>query len=105
MFDFYRFKKAFDTVDHSILLKKLNHYGVRAKINEWFSSYLSERTPITQVGSEVSDNASILCEHRCMRENRSVRLQMADLQGGCEFCHGFYEKYRLNFCSISQSSS
>ena len=24
-----------------------------------------------------------------MRENRSVRLQMADLLGGCEFCHGF----------------
>jgi hypothetical protein len=26
-----------------------------------------------------------------MRENHSVRLQMADLLGGCEFCHGFYE--------------
>jgi hypothetical protein len=39
-----------------------------------------------------------------MRENRSVRLQMADLLGGCEFCHGFYEKYGLNFCSISQNS-
>ena len=34
-----------------------------------------------------------------MRENRSVRLQE-----GCEFCHGFYEKYGLNFCSISQNS-
>ena len=39
-----------------------------------------------------------------MRENCSVRLQMADLLGGCEFCHGFYEKYGLNFCSISQNS-
>jgi hypothetical protein len=39
-----------------------------------------------------------------MRENRSVRLQMADLLGGCEFCHGFYEKYGLNFCSISPNS-
>ena len=39
-----------------------------------------------------------------MRENHSVRLQMADLLGGCEFCHGFYEKYGLNFCSISQNS-
>ena len=39
-----------------------------------------------------------------MRENHSVRLQMADLLGGCEFCHGFYEKYGLNFCSISPNS-
>ena len=39
-----------------------------------------------------------------MRENCSVRLQMADLLGGCEFCHGFYEKYELNFCSISLNS-
>ena len=39
-----------------------------------------------------------------MRENHSVRLQMADLLGGCEFCHGFYAKYGLNFCSISQNS-
>ena len=39
-----------------------------------------------------------------MRENCSVRLQMADLLGGCEFCHGFYEKYGLNFCSISPNS-
>ena len=61
MFDFYRYKKAFDTVDHIILLKKLNHYGVRDKINEWFSSYLTDRTQITQVGSEVSDNANTLC--------------------------------------------
>jgi hypothetical protein len=42
----------------------------------------------------------------CLRNisHRSVRLQMADLLGGCEFCHGFYEKYGLNFCSISQNS-
>jgi hypothetical protein len=39
-----------------------------------------------------------------MRENHPARLQMADLLGGCEFCHGFYEKYGLNFCSISQNS-
>ena len=39
-----------------------------------------------------------------MREIRSVRLQMADFKGFCEFCHGFYEKYGLNFYSISQNS-
>ena len=36
--------KAFETVDHDILLDKLNHYGFRGIINDWFSSHLKNRT-------------------------------------------------------------
>ena len=54
-------KKAFDTVDHDVLLDKLNHYGFRGIINSWFSSYLKNRTQTTQVDRHISDKAVVGC--------------------------------------------
>ena len=51
---FIDLKKAFDTVDHNILLNKLNHYGFRGIINNWLKSYLSNRTQTTKIENHVS---------------------------------------------------
>ena len=42
-------QKAFDTVNHSTLLDKISHYGIRDLANSWFSSYLSNRTQFVTI--------------------------------------------------------
>ena len=51
---------SFD-IDQGILLHKLNHYGVRGIVNDWFQSYLSCRSQSTQIGSVVSEKENVLC--------------------------------------------
>ena len=38
------YAKAFDNVDHQILLKKLHHYSIGGKVYEWIKQFLLERT-------------------------------------------------------------
>ena len=49
---FIDLKKAFDIVDHLILLQKLDHHGVRGVTNNWFASYLLGRQQTTQIGAK-----------------------------------------------------
>ena len=58
---FVYFQKAFDTVYHQILLEKLNHYGIRGVSNDWFKSYLSNRSQYVSVKGYESGLAAINC--------------------------------------------
>ena len=51
--------KAFDTIDHDILLTKLYKYGIRGDANSLIKSYLSNRTQYTEVLGEKSDHLII----------------------------------------------
>ena len=55
---FIDLKKAFDTIDHTILLQKLNHYGI---VNQWVCSYLTHRKQYDQIKGNKSSLERILC--------------------------------------------
>ena len=57
---FVDLQKAFDTVNHEILLKKLSHYGFRGFINDWFRSYLFQRKQKVCLNGFESDIKMIL---------------------------------------------
>ena len=56
---FVDLQKAFDTVEHDILLAKLEHYDIRGIANEWFKSYLFDRKRFVSINGHVSNKDSI----------------------------------------------
>ena len=52
---FVDFKKAFDLLDHQILLKKMEHYGVRGIALKWFENFLKDRSHAVKIYDSISN--------------------------------------------------
>ena len=58
---FIDLSKAFDTIDHNILVSKLEFYGVRGQALEWFRDYLFNRSQHTVIADASSSRRAITC--------------------------------------------
>ena len=53
------FKKAFDTVNHNLLIEKLRHMQIKNNVLNWIYSYLTNRTQCTRLGDNISKDMEV----------------------------------------------
>ena len=58
---FLDLRKAFDLVNHDVLVEKLRIYGLSNSSLEWFQSYMSDRTQCSQINGVLSHPSKVVC--------------------------------------------
>ena len=53
--------KAFDSINHSILLQKLKAIGLVPSAVSWFNNYLSQRSQVVRINAALSDTLHVVC--------------------------------------------
>ena len=98
-------QKAFDTVDHQILLAKLNHYGIRGVSNDWFKSYLSNRNQYVSINGYESGLAALNCgvPQGSVLGPLLFLLYINDLNQARKFCKDHHFAYYTNLSCSSNS--
>ena len=59
---FIDLKKAFDTIDHVLLLDKLYYYGIKGIAGDWLKSYLFNHKQFVNVNGVKSDQLNVVCD-------------------------------------------
>ena len=102
---FVDLQKAFDTVDHKILLAKLNHCGIHGVSNDWFKSYLSNRNQYVSINGYESGLAALNCgiPQGSVLGPLLFLLYINDLNQAIKFCKVHHFADDTNLLCLSNS--
>ena len=67
--------KAFDSLDHKLLLQKLERYGVRGPVHDWYRSYLQGRSLVTRINEDKGRGKLV--------KSNSFDIEFGMAQGSC----------------------
>jgi hypothetical protein len=85
---FYNLTKAYDVLNHKILLVKLNSYGVRGVANIWFESYISHLRQYIEINHKIITN---LKQGKCVSSMREWGMVCHKVQFLDQCCFFIYK--------------
>ena len=96
-------QKAFDTVEHDILLAQLEHYGICGIANEWFKSYIFNRKQFVSINGHVSNKASV--KQSSVLRPLLFLIYINDLNHAIKFCKVHHFADNTNLVHFSKSAN